>query len=385
MNKTECLAMILAGGQGSRLGSLTKRIAKPAVHFGGKYRIIDFPLSNCSNSGIETVGVLTQYKPLELHRYLGTGEAWNLDRKNGGIYILPPYAKEKEADWYTGTADAIYQNINFIDAYDPEYVLILSGDHIYSMDYSWMLEEHKMNKAQATISVIKVPFAEASRFGIMTSDKSGRITAFEEKPENPKSTLASMGIYIFNWKVLKAYLQEDAADCISNHDFGKNIIPKMLSDGVRLFSYAFEGYWKDVGTVESLWKANMDMLGEKPLFNVSGRWYIYSSQESLPPHFIGSNAKISNSLISGGSIIDGTVENSIIFPGVHIEKDAKISNSVLMPSCRVQQGACVEKAILAPHCCIMDGCRVFPEDEAVAVVPEDTVIDSETGSNKQVG
>ncbi|WP_196604666.1 glucose-1-phosphate adenylyltransferase [Pectinatus haikarae] len=383
--KTECLAMILAGGQGSRLGVLTKRVAKPAVHFGGKYRIIDFPLSNCSNSGIETVGVLTQYKPLELHTYLGTGEAWNLDRKNGGVYILPPYAREKEADWYKGTADAIYQNINFIETYDPDYVLILSGDHIYTMDYSWMLEEHKMNKAEATISVIKVSHKEASRFGIMTTDRNGRITAFEEKPKNPQSTLASMGIYIFNWRLLKRYLEEDYADCLSEHDFGKNIIPKMLADHVRLFSYSFDGYWKDVGTIESLWEANMDLLKETPSFDLGGSWRIYSSHNPLPPHFIGANAKITNSLVSGGAVIDGSIKNSVIFPGVHIGKKARIVNSVIMPYSIIHAGAVVEKAIVAENCEIMNDCHIFSDNGSITVIAEGETITSIGSDNKQVG
>ncbi len=385
MKKIECLAMILAGGQGSRLGALTKKIAKPAVHFGGKYRIIDFPLSNCSNSGIETVGVLTQYKPLELHTYLGTGEAWNLDRKNGGVYILPPYAREKGADWYKGTADAIYQNINFIEMYDPDYVLVLSGDHIYTMDYSWMLEEHKMNKAEATIGVIKVPYNEASRFGIMSTDKAGRITAFEEKPKEPKSNLASMGIYIFNWKLLKRYLEEDAIDCVSTHDFGKNIIPKMLANNTRIFSYAFDGYWKDVGTIESLWEANMDLLKDKPSLDLGGSWRIYSSNPSLPPHFTGSNAKIKNSLISGGAFVDGYVKNSVIFSGVRIGKGAKVINSVLMPFSVVRENAIIEKSIVAPNCEIMSNSHVFAEDGSIAVIPEGEIVAPVDDVNKQVG
>ena len=385
MKKIECLAMILAGGQGSRLGALTKKIAKPAVHFGGKYRIIDFPLSNCSNSGIETVGVLTQYKPLELHTYLGTGEAWNLDRKNGGVYILPPYAREKGADWYKGTADAIYQNINFIEMYDPDYVLVLSGDHIYTMDYSWMLEEHKMNKAEATIGVIKVPYNEASRFGIMSTDKTGRITAFEEKPKEPKSNLASMGIYIFNWKLLKRYLEEDSIDCVSSHDFGKNIIPKMLANNTRIFSYAFDGYWKDVGTIESLWEANMDLLSDKPSLDLGGSWRIYSSNPSLPPHFTGPNAKIKNSLISGGVFVEGYVKNSVIFPGVRIGKGAKIINSVIMPFTVIRENAIVEKSIVAPNCEIMSNSHVFSEDGSIAVIPEGEVVAPVDDANKQVG
>lgn len=374
MGKTECLAMILAGGQGSRLGALTKNIAKPAVHFGGKYRIIDFPLSNCTNSGIETVGVLTQYRPLELHTYLGTGEAWNLDRKNGGLYILPPYAREKGADWYKGTADAIYQNINFIDKANPEYVLILSGDHIYSMDYSWMLEEHKANKAEATIGVIKVPMKEASRFGIMSTDKMGRITKFAEKPAKPESNLASMGIYVFNWDFLKRYLEEDAVNENSNHDFGGNIIPKMLEDQARLFSYAFDGYWKDVGTIDSLWEANMDLLKDKESFKDSEHWKIYSVDMAMPPHYVGPNAKIKNSLISEGAMICGEVKNSVIFPGARIAKGAKVVNSVVMPFARIEENAVVEKSILAEYCVIEAGAKVASEDGSIKVVPEKTVV-----------
>ncbi|WP_196594397.1 glucose-1-phosphate adenylyltransferase [Pectinatus sottacetonis] len=385
MKKIECLAMILAGGQGSRLGCLTKKIAKPAVPFGGKYRIIDFPLSNCANSGIETVGVLTQYKPLELHTYLGTGETWNLDRKNGGVYILPPYAREKGADWYKGTADAIYQNINFIETYDPDYVLILSGDHIYTMDYSWMLEEHKMNKAEATISVIKVPIKEASRFGIMTTDKDGRIVAFEEKPQHPQSNLASMGIYIFNWKLLKHYLEEDSIDSVSSHDFGKNIIPKMLSSNVRLFSYSFDGYWKDVGTIESLWQANMDLLKDNPSFDLGGAWRIYSSNHALPPHFIGKTANVKNSLISSGAIVEGSVKNSVIFSGVKIGAGAKVNNSVVMPFSVIGENAVIEKAIIAQNCEITKNAQVMSDDNSIAVIPEGEIITPVDNGNKQVG
>ncbi|WP_182188297.1 glucose-1-phosphate adenylyltransferase [Pectinatus frisingensis] len=385
MKRVECLAMILAGGQGSRLGELTKKIAKPAVPFGGKYRIIDFPLSNCSNSGIETVGVLTQYKPLELHTYLGTGEAWNLDRKNGGVYILPPYTREKGADWYKGTADAIYQNINFIETCDPQYVLVLSGDHIYTMDYSWMLEEHKMNKADATIGVIKVPMKEATRFGIMSTNKTGRITAFEEKPKKPQSNLASMGIYIFSWKILKEYLEKDSADNLSEHDFGKNIIPKMLADNARLFSYAFDGYWKDVGTIESLWQANMDLLKEKPSLDLGGTWRIYSANPSLPPHFVAPGAKIKNSLISGGAFIEGNVENSVIFPGVHVGKGTKIINSIIMPFSSIGENSVVEKAIIAQNCEITDNCHICSEDGSIVVIAEGKLVMAPDEENKQVG
>ena len=374
MRKTECLAMILAGGQGSRLGALTKNIAKPAVPFGGKYRIIDFPLSNCANSGIETVGVLTQYRPLELHTYLGTGEAWNLDRKNGGLYILPPYAREKGADWYKGTADAIYQNINFIEQASPEYVLVLSGDHIYTMDYSWMIEEHKKNKAQATIGVIKVSMKEASRFGIMSTDKTGRITKFTEKPAKPESNLASMGIYVFDWQFLRDYLVADAKDETSSHDFGKNIIPKMLADNARLYSYAFDGYWKDVGTIDSLWDANMDLLKDKEPFEMNGKWKIYSVDLAMPPHYVGPKAKVKNCLVNEGSMICGEVKNSVIFSGVRIEKGAKVINSVVMPFAKVEAGAVVEKAIIAQNSKIEAGAHVSSEDGSIVVIPENETV-----------
>lgn len=384
MRKTECLAMILAGGQGSRLGALTKKIAKPAVPFGGKYRIIDFPLSNCANSGIDKVGVLTQYRPLELHNYLANGSAWDLDKKEGGVFILPPYAREKGADWYRGTADAIYQNLNFIDLADPEYVLILSGDHIYTMDYSWMLDAHKANKAEATIGVIEVPWDEAPRFGIMNTDKTGRIEEFEEKPAKPKSNLASMGIYIFNKDFLKKYLEEDAKDETSSHDFGKNIIPKMLADKARLYSYAFDGYWKDVGTIESLWQANMDLLQDQPPFELNGDWKIYSSNPSMPPHYVGPDATIKNSMVSEGSMILGDVENSVIFPGVRIGKGAKVRNAVIMPSTVVRENAVVDFAIVAQNCEICEGAKVAGEKGAITVVADGETVTAEAGS-KQAG
>ena len=376
--------MILAGGQGSRLKALTKNIAKPAVPFGGKYRIIDFPLSNCSNSGIEKVGVLTQYRPLELHNYLGSGSAWDLDRNGGGVFILPPYAREKGADWYSGTADAIYQNMNFIDLTDPEYVLILSGDHIYTMDYSWMLESHKMNKADATIGVFEVPWDEAPRFGIMNTDKAtGRIIEFEEKPPQPKSNLASMGIYIFSKDFLKKYLEDDAANENSSHDFGKDIIPKMLADEARLFSYAFDGYWKDVGTIESLWQANMDLLQDEPPFELNGDWKIYSSNPSMPPHYIGPDAKVKKSMITEGSMILGEVENSIIFPGVRVGKGAKVTNSVLLPSTTVGPNAVVDHAIIAQNCNITAGASVVGTPGAISVVAEgETVLPEEEGEGR---
>lgn len=384
MRKTECLAMILAGGQGSRLGALTKKIAKPAVPFGGKYRIIDFPLSNCRNSDIDTVGILTQYQPLALHSYLGTGEAWDLDRKNGGVYILPPYAREKGAEWYKGTADAIYQNLNFIEMVDPEYVLILSGDHIYKMDYAWMIEYHKQKKAEATIGVIEVPWEEAPRFGIMNTDEEGKIVEFQEKPENPVSNLASMGIYIFNWKFLKRYLEEDAKDNVSSHDFGKNIIPKMLSDNSRMFSYAFDGYWKDVGTISSLWEANMDLLEENPQLDLyDSSWRVYSVNPAMPPHYVSADAKVKKSLISEGAVICGEVENSVIFPGVKIAKGARVVNSVVLPFTQIGENACVDKAVVGQHCVINKNAVIRATDGSITVVPEGEAVSADT--EKQVG
>ena len=376
--------MILAGGQGSRLGALTKRVAKPAVPFGGKYRIIDFPLSNCVNSGIERVGVLTQYRPLELNQYLGSGSAWDLDKRDGGLFVLPPYARAKGAEWYRGTADAIYQNLNFIDMSDPDYVLILSGDHIYTMDYAWMLEQHKKTKAEATIGVFEVPWEEASRFGIMNTDESGRIVEFEEKPAKPKSNLASMGIYIFSRDYLEKYLTADAKSETSSHDFGKDIIPQMLSDGGRLYSYAFNGYWKDVGTIESLWQANMDLLQDEPPFELSGKWRIYSFNPSMPPQFVGKDAHIVRAMISEGTMIFGTVENSVIFPGVRVAKGAVVRNSVLLPSARVAEGAVVDYAILAQNVTVEAGAQVIGEQSQIAVIPEGETVTAAAGE-QQVG
>ena len=377
MSKTKCLAMILAGGQGSRLGALTKNIAKPAVPFGGKYRIIDFPLSNCANSGITTVGVLTQYRPLELHTYLGTGNAWDLDQQSGGVFILPPYARDKGADWYKGTADAIYQNLNFIDTVDPDYVLILSGDHIYTMDYAKMLAAHKERNADATIGVFEVPWDEAPRFGIMNTDTSdGRIIEFEEKPAQPKSNLASMGIYIFSRDLLDKYLKEDAEEEGSEHDFGKNIIPKMLKDNRRMYSYAFEGYWKDVGTIESLWQANMDFLEDEPPFELSSDWRIYSSNPSLPPQYIGPDAKVSRSMINEGSMILGEVEHSMLSSGVKVGKNAKVTNSVILPFAVIEDGAVVDHAIVAQHSVIKAGAKVEGKPGEILVIPEKTVVEA---------
>ena len=375
MRKTDCLAMILAGGQGTRLGSLTKKIAKPAVPFGGKYRIIDFPLSNCSNSGIDTVGILTQYQPLALHNYIGSGGAWDLDRKAGGVFILPPYAREKGAEWYKGTADAIYQNINFIEMINPSYVLILSGDHIYSMDYSWLIDYHKVKKAEVTIGVIEVPMEEAPRFGIMNTDSESRITEFQEKPAQPKSNLASMGIYVFNWKFLKRYLEDDAKDTASSHDFGKNIIPKMLNNDAKMYAYAFNGYWKDVGTVDSFWEANMDLLKEKPELDLHDRsWKIYSVNPAMPPHYVGENAKVVRSLVSEGAIIKGEVVNSVVFSGVTIEEGAKVVDSVIMPNAHIGSNAEITRVVVSQGCELMPQAKVGCSDGEIVVVPEGEIV-----------
>ncbi len=346
-NKKECVAMLLAGGQGSRLYTLTEKTAKPAVPFGAKYRIIDFTLSNCVNSHIDTVGVLTQYQPLVLNEYIGNGQPWDLDRMNGGVMVLPPYQGKTSADWYSGTANAIYQNLNFIDRYDPDYVLILSGDHIYKMDYSKMLDYHKKMNASATIAVIDVPIEQASRFGIMNTDDNERILEFEEKPKQPKSTKASMGIYIFNRKLLADYLTADAKDPSSSNDFGKNIIPAMLNAGEAMYAYRFDGYWKDVGTVQSLWEANMDLLGDTPELNLhEKKWRIYSRSDVRPPQFIGSDARVTNSMITQGCEINGIVENSVLFSGVKVARGAYIRDSIIMQDTVIREGATVSRAIV---------------------------------------
>lgn len=359
MGKKEIVAMILAGGQGSRLGVLTKRLAKPAVPFGGKYRIIDFPLSNCSNSGIYTVGVLTQYKPLELNTHIGIGSPWDLDRRDGGVRVLPPYQEEKGGKWYKGTANAIYQNIEYVDRYNPEYILILSGDHIYKMNYDNMLEFHKDNGADATIAVIDVPLEEASRFGIMNTREDNTIYEFEEKPSEPKSTNASMGIYIFNWAVLKKFLREDENDLSSSNDFGKNIIPKMLNEGRKLIAYPFKGYWKDVGTIDSLWEANMDLLKiDNDLNLYDSEWKIYSQNQVRPAHYIGEEAKIVNSLIVEGCIINGKIENSVLSQGVYVGKNTVIRDSVIMPNAQIGDNVVIDKAIVGSNAIINHGCRI---------------------------
>ncbi|MDE6956907.1 MAG: glucose-1-phosphate adenylyltransferase [Lachnospiraceae bacterium] len=349
MKQNSMLAMILAGGRGSRLHDLTNKVAKPAVSYGGKYRIIDFPLSNCANSGIDVVGVLTQYESILLNSYVAAGHRWGLDARDSGVYVLPPReTADSNLDVYRGTADAISQNIDFIDTYSPEYVLILSGDHIYKMNYAKMLAEHKANKADATIAVIEVPMKEASRFGIMNTDAEGKIVEFEEKPENPKSNLASMGIYIFNWKLLRKMLVADMKDPDSKHDFGKDIIPALLNDGKALYAYKFKGYWKDVGTIDSLWEANMDLLNSKNELDLSDpTWKIYTEDVTSLPQYIGANANIKTSFITQGCMIDGEVKNSVLFTGAKVAAGAKVIDSVLMPGVVVEEGAIVERALVA--------------------------------------
>ncbi len=357
--------MLLAGGQGSRLYALTQKVAKPAVPYGAKYRIIDFPLSNCINSGIDTVGVLTQYQPLVLNEYIGNGQPWDLDRIHGGVHVLPPYQKASGADWYSGTANAIYQNMEFVDRYDPEYVIILSGDHIYKMDYNKMLTYHKSKNADATIAVLDVPLEEASRFGIMITDDDDNIIDFEEKPKNPRSTLASMGIYIFNWGKLKSYLIANENDKEASKDFGKNIIPDMKKAGEKLVAYRFDGYWKDVGTIDSLWEANMDLINPNiPIDLYDPAWKIYSRNPVMPPQNIGKNAKIQNSMVTEGCNIDGTVDFSMISDGVTIEEGAKVTDSILMPGAVVKKDAIVEYSIVGENSVIGSGCHVGarPED-----------------------
>ena len=364
--KKECVAMLLAGGQGSRLYTLTEKTAKPAVTFGGKYRIIDFPMSNCINSGIDTVGVLTQYQPLVLNEYIGNGQPWDLDRLTGGVMVLPPYQAKKGADWYKGTANAIYQNLDFINRYDPDYVIILSGDHIYKMDYNAMLQAHKAKGADCTIAVLEVPLSEASRFGIMVTDETGKITEFQEKPKNPTSTKASMGIYIFNRKDLEAYLIADENDKSSSNDFGKNIIPNMLKDGKNMFAYPFEGYWKDVGTIDSLWEANMDLLGENPNFNVHDKsWRIFSRNYAEPPQFIGNGGNAVNSIVTEGCVIEGLVENSVLSNGVIVEKGAVVKDSIIMSGVTIKANAVVNYSIIDSNTVICEN-AVVGEDKKTA-------------------
>lgn len=383
--KSNVVAMLLAGGQGSRLGVLTKNIAKPAVPYGGKYRIIDFPLSNCVNSGIYTVGVLTQYQPLELNDYLGNGQPWDLDRQNGGVHVLSPYEAIGGAEWYKGTANAIYQNINFIEKYDPEYVVILSGDHIYKMNYAKMIDFHKKNDAACTIAVLEVPWEEASRFGILATDDTDRIYEFAEKPAEPKSNKASMGVYVFSWDKLKQYLIQDENTEGSANDFGKNIIPAMLNANEKMFAFPFKGYWKDVGTIDSLWEANLDIINPNVDLDLSDKsWRIYSRNPMSPPHYIGSNAIVENSSISEGCEIEGNVDYSVIFSDVTIEDGADVRYSVIMPGATIKKGAKVYYSIVAENAVVEEDAKIGeipehlenPESWGIAVIGSDAVITS---------
>ena len=364
--KKKCVAMLLAGGQGSRLYALTQKVAKPAIPYGGKNRFIDFPLSNCINSGIDTVGVLTQYQPMVLNEYIGNGQPWDLDKMHGGVHVLPPYQTAAGASWYEGTANAIYQNMAFIERYDPEYVIVLGGDHIYKMDYSKMLDYHIANNADSTIAVIDVPRSEASRFGIMTCDEEGRIVDFTEKPKEPKSTLASMGIYVFSWEKLRKYLIENENANTGSKDFGKDIIPAMLANDERLFAYEFEGYWKDVGTLDSLWEANMDLLSPSvPLNLYDPNWKVYSRHNNMPPQYIGKNAHVENSMITEGSVVDGTVDFSIISSGVTIEEGASVKYSIVMPVTTIKKNAVVEYAIIGENCVVESDAMIGMNPESV--------------------
>ncbi len=382
--KQEVVAMLLAGGQGSRLGVLTQKLAKPAVPYGGKYRIIDFPLSNCVNSGIDAVGVLTQYQPLVLNEYIGTGQPWDLDSNSSGVSVLSPYQQVKGADWYSGTANAIYQNINYIDRYNPDYVVILSGDHIYKMDYSKMIADHKKNNADCTIAVIDVPLAEASRFGIMNTNPDGSIYEFEEKPAHPKSTNASMGIYVFSYDKLRKYLIEDEETEGSSHDFGKDILPKMLEDGLRMFAYQFQGYWKDVGTIDSLWESNMDLLDPNvPLDLTDESWKIYSRNPVVPPQYISEEAQVQNSLIADGCSISGSVDFSVLFSNVVVKPGAVVQDSIIMPGAVIEEGAVVQYAIVSEN-------TVIGKNAVIGARPE-TIVDKDQwgiaviGDNLKIG
>lgn len=377
MANKEMIAMLLAGGQGSRLKALTKKIAKPAVAFAGKYRIIDFSLSNCTNSGIDTVGVLTQYKPYILNSYIGTGEAWDLDVNDGGVRILPPFETEQGGSWYAGTADAIYCNIGFLDGINPEYVLILSGDHLYKMDYNEMLDYHKKNNADLTVSVLNVSLEEASRFGIMSVDSENRITKFTEKPKKPESTLASMGLYIFNWKVLRKALIEDHEDENSEHDFGKNIIPKLLSENKRLFAYTFTGYWKDVGTIDSYYETIMDLLKDNPEFDIfDKKMRIFSNSNASPPHFVGVKGKVENSLVCNGCYIFGSVKNSILSPDVYVGQGAVVTDSIILPGAKIKKGAKVIRAIIGEYTTIEENVQFGQADknEEIALVGDNEIV-----------
>jgi glucose-1-phosphate adenylyltransferase len=374
MGKKQCVAMLLAGGKGSRLNSLTKDLAKPAVPFGGKYRIIDFTLSNCTNSGIDTVGVLTQYQPLILNSYIGIGSAWDLDRKDGGVTVLPPYSESSEVKWYTGTASAIFQNLNYLKQYQPEYVLILSGDHIYKMNYENMLEYHIEKRADVTISVIEVPWHEAGRFGIMNTEEDYRIREFEEKPSTPKNNLASMGIYIFNWNVLKEFLEMDDRNQRSTHDFGKDVIPLLLDEQKRLYAYPFKGYWKDVGTVKSLWEANMDLLNDESTLDLfDNEWKIYTVNPNQPPQYISTEAIVKESLINEGCTVEGMVEKSVLFYGVNVGRGSVIKESVVMADAKIGKNVRIEKAIVPSNLTIPDDTVICSLDDEIILVTEEMI------------
>jgi glucose-1-phosphate adenylyltransferase len=376
MSRKKMIAMLLAGGEGKRLGVLTKEVAKPAVHFGGKYRIIDFTLSNCANSGIDTVGVLTQYQPMVLNRYLGIGSPWGLDRRDGGMAVLPPYVKQKGSSWYKGTANAIYQNISFIERYDPEYVLVISGDHIYKMDYQLMLKDHISKEADATIALFEVPWEEASRFGVMNVNEEGRVTDFQEKPKKPESNLASMGVYIFSWSVLQQYLIRDEEDKTSENDFGKNIIPAMLNDGLNLNAYSFKGYWKDVGTIQSLWEGNMDLLADQPQLDLNDNdWRIYSVNPNRPAQYVAAQAEISSSLVTEGCFIEGEVHRSVLFHGVQVGANSVVHESVIMPGAKIGKGVKIYRAIIGENAEIGDGVTIgSPDSTKIEVVASDEIV-----------
>lgn len=393
----EIIGLLLAGGQGSRLGVLTKTTAKPAIPYGGKYRIIDFPLSNCINSGIDTVGVFTQYQPLELNAHIGIGKPWDLDRNNGGVTILSPYLKEDKGEWFKGTANAVYQNIPYIDKMSPKYVVILSGDHIYKMDYSKMLKAHKEKNADATISVFEVPIEEANRFGIMNTDENQKIYEFEEKPKNPKNNLASMGVYIFTWEILREYLIRDDADPKSSNDFGKNIIPLMLSEGCNMYAYEFSGYWKDVGTIQAYWESNMDLIALVPEFNLFEReWKILTTNPVKPAHYIGPTGSVKKAIVAEGCMVYGSVKSSVVFPGVYIEEGAVIEDSIIMSNTRIGKNAHIYKSILCENVIVEGGVKigfgesVVNEDKpsiynsGITVIGESAVIPENTELGKNV-
>lgn len=383
VQEKECVAMLLAGGEGRRLGFLTRELAKPAVPFGGKYRIIDFTLSNCTNSGIYTVGVLTQYKPLILNSHLGIGIPWDLDRKEGGVTILPPFVREKGGKWYRGTANAIYQNLYFIDQHNPRYVLVVSGDHIYKMDYSLMIRYHQEKNADVTIAVIEVPWKEASRFGVMSTAGDGRISEFAEKPRQPRSNLASMGVYLFNRKILAKYLKKDDKNPLSRNDFGRDVIPLMLHEGCRMFAYPFHGYWRDVGTVESLWEANMDLLAAEPALDLyDHNWRIYTVNHSQPPQLLGAAARVEQSMVSEGCIVHGTVRHSVLFTGVHVGEGSLIEDAVIMPYVHIGRNVRIKRTIVDEYTVVKDGCRIFSRNDAdarqIILVEEKMIIQENT-------